>query len=145
MPATAPRGLPSVAALNRKSPLLVDALRMDVRIARAHRLYARLRPRPSRILVTKPRVSLGDIVTEGGLHTPEHAHRWEREFGVFACVLRIGPDCDPELREGDMILLPYLAGTPVFDIVTNRLVCMWLVGDGDIMCTIDPAHTPTEP
>jgi hypothetical protein len=74
--------------------------------------------------------------TAAGLFKPVDAQRYLEEYGLVVTVLRVGPGCAPEIREGARVLLPQFAGTVIYDLLNWQETELWMVGDSEVMAVL---------
>lgn len=108
--------------------------------ARLETMFSALRPRPGRLITTRPEVAALSTSHRmaSGLHIPDQAIRSLREFGLRCEILRISFDDvamldEQGVYEGSTVIVPEYAGTPLW---LGGETPWWIVSIGDLMCVI---------
>lgn len=97
-------------------------------------------PAPRRLYVRTFKLDTVEKKSESGmLILPQTAYEREIETGVRAKILKLGRGCDPELKEGEWVLIPRFAGTRI-DVNGDYV----LIHEDTIICMLDAEEAAAE-
>jgi co-chaperonin GroES (HSP10) len=83
--------------------------------------------------------------TEAGIIVTRRARENEIETGQRSLVLAVGPDCHPQFKVGDWLLVPRFSGTVVtYDSLGDADASHRVIHEDCVICWIDGDEARTE-